>query len=499
MVFSSVIFLYAFLPAILVLYFVTPRRGRNALLLIGSLFFYTWGEQLLVFVMLTSTAVDYVCGLVIYRQFDPGDLESGNLPEQRTRRQKAALLSSIIVNLLLLGVFKYFNFAIDNYNAFMTWAGLEHLAALDMVRIVFPLGISFYTFQSMSYTIDVYRGQTPADRNFINFACYVTMFPQLIAGPIVRYTSVAKELKERYTTVASFADGIRQFIIGLGRKMLVANVLAEAVDAIFALPNEEITMTLAWAAIGLFALQLYYDFAGYSDMAIGMGKMFGFDFPPNFNYPFIAKTMSDFWRRWHMSLSTWLRDYLFEPIGGFWEGKARSCVNVMIVFVACGVWHGASWNFVIFGFTLGGFVVFEHLVRADRSRIFQSPLGHLYLVLVLLINLVVFRGETVGQSGVFFKAMLGFSGISNPAYPAGLFITPETIVVALVALLGSIPFIPWLRASIDRAVQSAGPSMGPVIELARQLAVTLLLLGILTLSAMKLAVGTYNPFIYFRF
>jgi alginate O-acetyltransferase complex protein AlgI len=499
MVFSSVIFLYAFLPAILVLYFVTPRRGRNGLLLIGSLFFYTWGEQLLVFVMLTSTAVDYICGRIIYAQFDPADLVSGSLPERRTRTQKAALLSSIIVNILMLGIFKYFNFAIDNYNAFMTWSGLEHLAAYDMVRIAFPLGISFYTFQSMSYTIDVYRGQAPADRNFINFACYVTMFPQLIAGPIVRYTSVARELKQRHITVPGFADGVRQFIIGLGRKMLVANVLAEAVDAIFALPDGEITMSLAWVAMGLFALQLYYDFAGYSDMAIGMGKMFGFNFPPNFNYPFIAKTMSDFWRRWHMSLSTWLRDYVFEPIGGFWEGRARSCLNVMIVFVACGVWHGASWNFVIFGFTLGGCVVFEHLVRADRSRVFQSPLGHLYLVVVLLINLIVFRGENVGQSWVFFKAMLGFSGLSNPIYPTGLFMKPETMLIALAALLGCIPFIPWLQKSIDRAIESAGPSAGPAIEFVRQIAGTLILVAFLILSAMKLAVGTYNPFIYFRF
>jgi len=499
MVFSSIIFLYAFLPAILVLYFLTPRRGRNALLLLGSLFFYTWGEQLLVFVMLTSTVVDYVCGLIIYSRFDSKDLETGSIPERRTRTQKAALLSSIVVNLLMLGVFKYFNFAMDNYNAFMAWVGLEHLAAYDMIRIVFPLGISFYTFQSMSYTIDVYRGQARADRNFINFACYVTMFPQLIAGPIVRYTSVAHELKNRQTTIPGFADGVRQFIIGLGRKMLVANVLAEAVDAIFALPNEEITMTLAWTAMGLFALQLYYDFAGYSDMAIGMGKMFGFHFPPNFNYPFIAKTMSDFWRRWHMSLSTWLRDYLFEPIGGFWEGRARSCLNVMVVFVACGIWHGASWNFVIFGFTLGGCVVFEHLVRADRSKIFQSPLGHIYLVVVLLINLIVFRGETVDQSAVFFKAMLGFSGLSNPVYPTGLFIKPETIVVALAALLGSIPIVPWLRKSIDRAVQELGTSAGSTLEFIRNFAVTAILMTILILSAMKLAVGTYNPFIYFRF
>jgi alginate O-acetyltransferase complex protein AlgI len=478
---------------------VTPRRGRNALLLIGSLFFYTWGEQLLVFVMLTSTAVDYVCGLTIYGRFDPADVESGNLPSRRTRAQKAALFTSIFVNLLLLGVFKYGNFAIDNYYAFMTWVGLEHLVSYDMVRIVFPLGISFYTFQSMSYTIDVYRGHANADRNFVDFACYVTMFPQLIAGPIVRYTSVAKELKERHTTVPGFADGVRQFIIGLGRKMLIANVLAEAVDGIFALPDQEITMVLAWTAVVLFPIQLYYDFAGYSDMAIGMGRMFGFKFPPNFNYPFIAKSMGEFWRRWHISLSTWLGDYVFKPLGGFRKGRGRSCLNLMIVFVICGIWHGASWTFVLYGFAIGGIIASEHFFRVNRSKIIQSSFGHFYFLFVFLITVVIFRSDSVPQCGVFFKAMFGFSGLSNRVYPTALFITPETFVVILAALFGVIPVIPWLGKRIDGAIQRAGTLNGFAIELVRQLTVTLMLLAILILSAMKLAVGTYNPFIYFRF
>lgn len=498
MVFSSVVFLYAFLPGFLLLYFLTPPRGRNALLLLGGVFFYTWGEQILVLVMLFSTTVDYVCARLIYQDFGRPDPP---MPEgERTPRQKAALIVSLTANLGLLGIFKYFNFAIDNYNAVMEALGWSGAAWQDVMRITLPLGISFYTFQSMSYTIDCYRGQIRPARSFVDFACFVTMFPQLVAGPIVRYRDVAEELRTRRTAWSDFAVGVRRFIIGLGKKMLLANAFAGPVDAIFALPADHITTALAWTGAVLFTLQLYYDFAGYSDMAIGMGRMFGFHFPENFNYPYISRSALEFWRRWHMTLSTFLRDYVFVALGGYRLGRSRAVTNLFVTFLLCGIWHGAAWNFVLFGLVMGCFVTFEMVINARKRPFFQGLGGHLYLLAILFPNMVIFRSPSLSTIGAFLTAMAGFDHPVAWAPAASIFVNYEVRAALVAGLVGAVPVVPWGVARFRQWTESgAGRPRAAAWTWAGEVATVGFLACVLLLCSMKLAAGTYNPFIYFRF
>lgn len=500
MVFSSVIFLHFFLPGFLLLYFVTPQRGRNGLLLAASLLFYTWGEQILVLVMLTSTAVDYLCGRVIGRAFEAPD-GPGRTGRTRSRRQKTALWVSVVFNLVLLSVFKYFNFGVDNFNALMTSLGWYGMVADDVVEIVLPLGISFYTFQSLSYTIDCYRGQVTPARNFVDFACFVTMFPQLIAGPIVRYRDVETHLTDRTMTLTDFAAGTRQFIVGLGKKVLIANAVAQPVDRIFALPLEQITPTLAWTGSILFTAQLLFDFSGYSDMAIGMGRMLGFRFPENFRYPYIGTTVSEFWKRWHITLSTWLRDYLFIPLGGYRTGPLRGFMNLLIVFTLCGLWHGASWNFILFGLSQGLFIAFERVIRANRRPIFQKgPIARTYFLFLLFTHMMLFRSESLTVAGGFLGAMMGLKAGIPSSPPVGVFLPPEVLLAGGAAFLGSMPFVPWCRRRLEAWAADANT---PIAGRRRAAAMDWLGVALLTLvlaaCILKLASGTYNPFIYFRF
>ena len=499
MVFSSVIFLLFFLPVFLLLYAVCPRRGRNALLLALSLFFYTWGEGMLVAVMLSSTVVDYYCGLVIGRERDRA--LSRGLPERaRTHGQRLALGTSLVFNLTLLSVFKYFDFAVDNFNAVMSAVGADGLVATHVMELALPLGISFYTFQSLSYTIDCYRGVVNPARNLVDFACFVTMFPQLVAGPIVRYRDVENELIQRTVNRSEFAIGVRQFVVGLGKKMLIANVVAEAVDAIWALPPGHVTVLIAWTGGILFTLQLYYDFAGYSDMAIGLGRMLGFKFPMNFNYPFIARTVTEFWKRWHMTLSFWLRDYLFVSLGGYRRGRLRAYLNLLIVFTLCGLWHGANWNYILFGFDMGALIVFERMIGANRRWFFTHRVSHIYMVPLIVVHMIIFRSESPQTLGLFLGALVGIGDPVPGHPPLGYLWSHELTLALIVGLVGSAPVIPRINQWWENRIARAGTNgirLG--WALSREVAILAACIGILALCALKLAAGTYNPFIYFRF
>ena len=338
MVFSAPIFLFLFLPIVLALYFVTPSRMRNPLLLGASLVFYGWGEPRFVAVMLASALVNYGFALAI---------GAGT-------RRRLLLSLAITVNLGLLAVYKYSDFAVANVNTLLGWTGVPLLARPGLIL---PLGISFFTFHAVSYLMDVYRGRVPAQRNPLDVALYIALFPQLIAGPIVRYATIAPEIARRRTTWDGLVWGIRRFVVGLGKKVLIANTLARPADAVFGLPPSEMSAGLAWLGVACYALQIYFDFSGYSDMAIGLARIFGFPFPENFRYPYVSRSLTEFWRRWHISLSTWFRDYLYVPLGGNRRGPARVYLNLVVVFVFCGLWHGASWTFLVWGLFHGVFLV----------------------------------------------------------------------------------------------------------------------------------------------
>jgi alginate O-acetyltransferase complex protein AlgI len=512
-VFSSVSFLFFFLPIFLVLYClaVLPairKKGytswtfTNLLLLITSILFYTWGEGLLVTIMLGSTAIDYLCGLLMAGSVGKGwrrpikALEQG---AQRTRTQKLALVLSLSANLGFLCLFKYFDFFVDNAHAIMGSLGLRNGPIEDVVKLALPMGISFYTFQSMSYTIDVYRGQIKATRNFIDFSCFVTMFPQLIAGPIVRYKEIADQLVRRTLSLEKFSYGARRFIIGLGKKVLIADVLAVTADRIYALPADQVTCGLAWLGTICFTLQLYFDFSGYSDMAIGLGRMLGFKFPENFNYPFISRSIREYWSRWHITLGTWFRDYLFYPLGGSRVSVPRLYMNLFTVFFLCGLWHGASWTYILWGLFHGFFLVLERVGFGKVLDRLPRPLAHLYLCLVNVGSKVLFRAATLAQAGAFFKAMAGFGAGDGRVQNVWLYLNPETSLALVIAVIGSMPVLPWLNRRLEgwiarqRGMLSLGcDSALASIKLAAVFAV-------FALSILWVANVTYSPFIYFRF
>lgn len=479
MVFSSTIFLFVFLPAVLALYAVAPRSVRNAVLLAASLLFYAWGELIYVLVMLVSILANYGFGLWV----------AAAQPKSRQRMFRLSL--AVSVNLGLLIYFKYANFIVANINAVLVLIGWTPIV---FPAVHLPLGISFFTFQALSYVVDVARGTAQVQRRPGDIALYISLFPQLIAGPIVRYQHIADQIRGRTTTLALFASGVRIFLIGLAKKVLLANPLGEQADAIFGAPAMALPPSVAWLGLFFFFLQLYFDFAGYSDMAVGLGRMFGFNFLPNFNYPYISKSLTEFWQRWHISLSTWFRDYLFLPLGGYRCSKPRSYLNLLIVFTLCGLWHGASWNFLIFGLYQGVFLIIERLVRIRKIKWFQFPLGNLYFLGVLMSSMVFFRADTLPHALDFFRAMFGFSRPVQQSFQAASYFTPELYIILACAIIGSLPILPWLER------QAAALEVRlPVLARVRWCMVVLILFGMFAWSSIKLAAGTHNPFIYFRF
>ena len=481
MVFSSTIFLFFFLPLTLLAYFVVGPRGRNAILLAASLLFYAWGETVYLLVMLFSIAANYLFGLLI------------DQARQRGRRGRLAFVFAVATNLGLLGFFKYANFFVDNLNQLLQVLGV---APVEVGRVHLPIGISFFTFQALSYIIDLYRDETRVQRSLLNFALYKALFPQLIAGPIVRYRDVAREIEQRTVSLHDFAGGVQRFIIGLGKKVLIANVMGRAADTIFATPAETLPATLAWIGAIAYMLQIYFDFSGYSDMAIGLGRMFGFHFLENFNYPYIARSVREFWRRWHISLSTWFRDYLYIPLGGNRHGPVRTGANLLLVFLLCGLWHGASWTFLIWGVYHGIFLVLERVpaVRRLLDRL-PAPVQHAYVLLVVLVGWVFFRADTFAHALAYLQAMVDFS--RPPLFNSQLFLAlnNEFSLTLAAAVIGSTPvFMLLQRWRAGRPIVPA-PAM-------RWLAATAQVgsLGfVLVYSIAAVLGGAHNPFLYFRF
>jgi len=465
MVFSSILFLFFFLPLTLLLYYLSPRSLRNAILLLVSLVFYAWGEAFYVLLMLISISINYLAGLGIAHF-----------------RYRGWLLGfAVAANLCLLFYFKYANFICNNLNAGL---GL----GLNLETVHLPIGISFFTFQAISYLIDVYRGEAPAQQKPIDLALYIALFPQLIAGPIVRYHDVAAQIASRFVDAALFASGTRRFIVGLAKKVLLANVLGAAADQIFSSDYNQLGLSTAWLGLLCYSLQIYFDFSGYSDMAIGLGRMFGFRFLENFNYPYIAASVQGFWRRWHISLSTWFRDYLYIPLGGSRVKPWRIYLNLVLVFFLCGLWHGASWNFVVWGLLHGLFLVAERLGLGGILSRLWKPLAHLYTLTVVCCAWVFFRVEALPDALTYFAAMFDPGHCEEPTL---FYVTNELRVVLVFALLGVTPILKrfWEFESNTQT------GLDLIIRLARVLA----LFALLILCASYLASGTYNPFIYFRF
>jgi alginate O-acetyltransferase complex protein AlgI len=390
-------------------------------------------------------------------------------------------------NLLVLGVFKYANFFVENVNA------LLGPGTLPLAEILLPIGISFYSFHAISYVVDVYRRDAIAQKSPVHAALYLLLFPQLIAGPIVRYRDLADQLKERVVTADDFAYGIRRFVTGLGKKLLIANTVAVAADAIFKLPPAQWNAPLAWLALVCYTLQIYFDFSGYSDMAIGLGRLFGFRFPENFKHPYVADSVQDFWRRWHISLSSWFRDYLYVPLGGSRRAPSRTYLNLVIVFFLCGLWHGASWNFVIWGLFHGAFLVLERLGLSALLSRFPAPVRHAYLLLVVMIGWVFFRAETLPQALAFLMALVGFGGAEPSPYAPAWFLHSELWLALVAGAVGSLPIGTWLLRARARL---AGP---PALLSAADVAATGVLVFVFLVSVLQVASRSYNPFIYFRF
>ena len=465
MLFSSIPFLYYFLPLVLAVYFLTPARFRNAVLLLASLIFYAWGEPKYVLLMLASILSGYGFGLL----------------QERYRGQKGAKLVcglSVAVSLSFLLYFKYADFFLENFNA-ATGLGVP------LLRIALPIGISFYTFQIISYTVDVYRGE-PAQKNLIHLAAYVAMFPQLIAGPIVRYSDIAQQLEHRSHSTALAAEGVRRFLIGLGKKILIANQLGELCSVFRA--SDEKSVLFYWLYAVAFALHIYFDFSGYSDMAIGLGKVFGFHFLENFNYPYISASITEFWRRWHMSLGTWFRDYVYIPLGGNRVGRARQLLNILVVWMLTGFWHGAAWNFVVWGLMFAVLLIMEKLwLLKPLSKC--RPLAHLYVVFFVVISFVIFNAENMGQALSDIGGLFGAGGIPLVSAEA-VYCLRSFALVLILAVLGATPL---LRNGLVRLSQN--PTAGKVLNALEPFTLFVLLL----VMTGYLVDGSFNPFLYFRF
>ena len=464
MVFSSILFLFYFLPFVLSIYFISPKRYRNLILFISSLFFYSWGEPKYIWIMLFSTVLDYTCARLVHRNKEAGDL----------KKAKLWLGVSMMGNLGLLGFFKYSNFLISNINNL----GFS-IPFLDMVL---PIGISFYTFQTMSYTIDVYRGDTKVQNNIISFGTYVTLFPQLIAGPIVRYQTVAEEMDNRIESYELFGEGIQRFVLGMGKKVLLANNIGIIWENISNM--SDIPILTAWLGILAFSFQIYFDFSGYSDMAIGLGKIFGFNFLENFEYPYMSKSITEFWRRWHISLGTWFKEYVYIPLGG---NRANQIRNILIVWGLTGIWHGASWNFLLWGLYFGALLIMEKIFLLKRLENLPTWVSRVYTLFLVLISWVIFAFDSLGDGIQYIRYLFGVGGFGI-LNGTSIYILYNNAILFIIVGIGStnIPKTIWKNMNIK-------------VEDRRRALENVYLFIILILSVAYLVDQSYNPFLYFRF
>lgn len=462
MSFSSCIFIFLFLPALFALYFAIPERfreARNNILLLFSLMFYAWGEPVFVFVMLLSIAVNYVCGRVA------------------VKRPRLGVTLASVIGLGLLVYYKYTGLLLSSANSVF---GLS----LPVPEIVLPIGISFFTFQGLSYVIDVARGDAPVQKNPLHVALYVSLFPQLIAGPIVRYQTVAAEIVRRHESLDEAAEGVRRFMIGLGKKMLLANTMGQIADRAFGLSAGELTWDIAWLGALAYTFQIYFDFSGYSDMAIGLGRVLGFHFLENFNYPYISRSITEFWRRWHISLSTWFRDYVYIPLGGNRCSKGRWMFNLLAVWVLTGIWHGAAWNFMLWGLYFGVLLLLEKLVLGRLLEHLPQVVRWVYAFVLVVLGWVLFRAESLGQVVWYVQAMFTpVQGLNRLT----LYCLHEYSVELLAACIGCIPFATWLRQKEQQK--------GGILTLGANVWA----LAVFGLSVVWLISSSFNPFIYFRF
>jgi len=485
MVFSSPIFLFVLLPLCLCLYFFIRKDLRNSLLLLFSLSFYLWGEKGYVLVLVGSIVANYWFGRWV------------DIVEGLTAR-KLILALAVLFNVGLLATFKYANFFADNLNPLLLRL---HLPLIQLGPVHLPLGISFFTFHALSYVIDVYRRDARSMVNPINYALYISFFPQSIAGPIVRYHDVASQLEKRSVTVELFASGVQRFVVGLGKKMLLANTLAAPADAIFGTPTAALTPGLVWLGVLCYTLQIYFDFSGYSDMAIGLARMFGIRFLENFNYPYIACSITEFWRRWHISLSSWYRDYLYIPLGGNRCSPARVYFNLVTVFLLCGLWHGASWTFMFWGLFHGAFLVIERMGLGQLLKRLPLAFQHTYALLVVMVGWVFFRAQDFAQAVAYLKLMCGLAHRTTREYYPVLDLHADVAAALCVGVIAATPVVPWL-ADLIRGLAASGRLPTPASLAVRLSFACASLAGmafVLVASVMQLATGTYNPFIYFRF
>ena len=471
MVFSSTVFLFIFLPIVLTIHFLLARNYRNLFLLIASLFFYAWGEHILVLLMMASICINYIFGIVVWYLGK----------SERQRWSKLVLTIGVLLNLLMLGYYKYIHFLLDT----LSQVGIK--LDVDVSSVVLPIGISFFVFQGISYLIDVYRKIIEGEKSLINLGMYISLFPQLTAGPIVRYEDIIKEIRSREILFPLFKEGVFRFIGGFAKKILIANNVGLIADEIFAIQPNDLSTTLTWIGIVCYTLQIYYDFSGYSDMAIGLGKMLGFNFKENFDYPYISKSIREFWRRWHISLSSWFRDYLYIPLGGNQKGKYRTYVNFLIVFFLTGLWHGASWNFVIWGLFHGFFIIIERLNIIKVPTRFYV-IGNIYTLLIVMIGWVLFRSENLEYAVGFILKMFSFTP-GNNNYPY-IFLNKYTFTVLFIGSVLALPLREFIKKKANFVITNQN-----IRNILKQSFFVVLFI----LCLMELAQTTYNPFIYFRF
>lgn len=468
MLFSSVVFLFTFLPVIFILYYLSPRPLKNIVVLIGSLIFYAWGEPVYIFLMIFSILFNYISGLDIAR----------NLKDKEEARK--SLRFNVAVNLCILGFFKYEGFVLESINAILP-------VEIPYRELPLPIGISFYTFQILSYIIDVYREEVKVQKNVLDFAVYVTMFPQLIAGPIVQYADIDRQLHIRKETIENFGEGVLFFIRGLSKKILLANAIGAVFDRVFAMESAQVSVLTAWLGCAAYTFQIYFDFSGYSDMAIGLGKMFGFEFKRNFFYPYVSKSITEFWRRWHISLGTWFRDYVYIPLGGNRVSKGKHVRNIMVVWMLTGLWHGAAWNFVMWGLYYGILLLIEKYILAEVLDKIPGVLCHIYCVVLVMTGWVFFFSPTLGSAVNYLGLMLGIGG-HGIVDKQGLYLLAANGWTWLILVLGSTPAVHNVYEKIIYGKKQTKTAVNCVVYAM-----------LFFLCVAYLVTESYNPFLYFRF
>ncbi len=480
MLFSSLVFLYIFLPLTLLGYYLTPLKFKNSFLFLASMVFFAWGGASYSLLLIFSIILNFIFGILIGKK----------------HKKKFWLSLGVSINLLFLIVFKYANFIIENINEVFSFI---NLSPINNPTILLPIGISFYTFQAVSYLIDVYRKTCDVQRNFINLGLYISLFPQLIAGPIVRYYDIQKQLKNRTHSVAMFSSGIQRFVLGFAKKVLIANTMAYVADEVFALQPNGISLGLAWIGIIAYSMQIYYDFAGYSDMAIGLARMFGFELLENFNFPYIAKSIKEFWRRWHISLSNWFRDYLYISLGGNRLGNRRTIINLFIVFFITGFWHGASWNFLIWGLVHGLFLVLERTKFGEILKKLPSFMQSFYTIFIAVMAWVLFRADTLTYATQFYKSLFGLNTADINYFVFLKIVTRESVFILIVAVLGALGVYQKIYDWAKKYIQKSSIKIQYSLTVIKHIVVTAFVIIVLLYGTGSLVLGAYNPFIYFRF